>query len=93
MDKNSLKNSDEIISKLINNNEENDNQKSLKDILKSQYLEKPISEEYIKKLKEEFIKIKGEVNNQENSYMALMEIQEKLSLAYEKLTQKENEKV
>jgi hypothetical protein len=67
--------------------------KSLHEILKSQICEKPINEDDTRKLNEEFSKIKNELHGVENSYSALMEIQEKLSTAFDEITKKENEKV
>jgi hypothetical protein len=83
-------NTNQVLSDFIRSNSK---KKSLNEILKSQICDKPISDTDTKKLKAEFSKIKDEINGVENSYLALMEIQEKLSTAFDEITKKENEKV
>jgi hypothetical protein len=75
-------NTNQVLSDFISVNSK---KKSLNEILKAQICDKPISDTDTKKLKEEFSKIKEKINGVENSYLALMEIQEKLSTAFEEI--------
>lgn len=65
--------------------------KNLKDVLSS-FLEKKQNEKSIKKIKKDFSELKLNLKKSRTSYETLIEIQEKLNLAYNNIAEKNGDK-
>lgn len=82
------------LSSLLNKNEkELFEKKTLRKVLSSYMKQKNLDEKSKEKMKREFLAIKNNMNEAKTSFETLMDIQKKLSKAYYKLNEKNNEKI
>lgn len=67
--------------------------KSLSNVLASYMKKQDLDKKDLEKLKKEFLQIKNNMNEAKSTFETLMDIQKKLSKAYNKLNEKEDEQI